>query len=140
LKDPDAWHGFRTLIESMCVMQAADRGMKDVLTLTFPAAPGFEEARRRGYAATVELVRRAQAQGTLRPDFVPEDVVLLLMANTGVVNATGDAAPLAWRRLVAYLLDAFRADASTGPLPRPPSPRQMTVALARLQRSAARDA
>jgi hypothetical protein len=40
---------------------------------------------------------------------VPEDLVMLLMANAGVVNATGDAAPQTWRRLVAYLLQAFAA-------------------------------
>lgn len=134
LGDADAWHGFCTLVESICVLQAGDRAMKDVLTMTFPAAPGFEEARGRAYQATVELVRRAQVEGSLRPDFVPEDLLLLLMANAGVVSAMGDAAPDAWQRVVAYLLDAFHARSSSGPLPKPPSPRQMAVALARLQR------
>lgn len=36
----------------------------------------------------VEPVRRAQAVGQLRADFVPENFVLLLIANAGVVRGT----------------------------------------------------
>jgi hypothetical protein len=57
---------------------------------------------------------------------------MLLIANAGVIRATGDTAPRTWRRLVAYLLQAFAAPAS-GPLPAPPSARQMSLALRRLQ-------
>ena len=59
-------------------MQAADNGFADVLTMTFPTA---------------------RATGRLREDFGPSDPVLPHMANLGVVNACGDAAPDAWRRL-----------------------------------------
>ena len=41
------------------------------------------------------------------------------MANTGVLSATGDAAPDAWRRLVAWMIESFQAPAR-GPLPDPP--------------------
>ena len=54
------------------------------------------------------------------------------MANAGVVTGTGEAAPEAWRRLVAYLLQAFAATASR-PLLAPPSEQQMYRALLRLQ-------
>ena len=37
----------------------------------------------------------------LREDFDRSDLVLIHMANAGVVNATGEAAPDAWRRVVA---------------------------------------
>ena len=74
-------------------MQAADRGLKDVLTRTFPDARALEAHRARGYESAVRLIERAQAEGTLRSDLVPEDLVLLLMANAGVVQATGTAAP-----------------------------------------------
>jgi hypothetical protein len=36
---------------------------------------------------------RAQAAGQLRNDFVPEDLVLLLIANAGVVRGTREATP-----------------------------------------------
>ena len=41
------------------------------------------------------------------------------MANAGVVNATGDAAPDAWRRVVALMIQSFEAPAR-GPLPASP--------------------
>jgi hypothetical protein len=42
------------------------------------------------------------------------------MANAGVITATKDAAPDAWRRLVGLLLQAFAAETAR-PLPDPPS-------------------
>jgi AcrR family transcriptional regulator len=132
LDEPDAWKGFCDYIEAVCAMQAADRGFTDVLTATFPTAKQFEAARVRAYDGLVELTGRAKAAGRLRADFVPEDLVILLMANAGVISATGDAAPDSWRRLVGYLLQAFAAE-NTAELPPPPAPRSIYRALLRLQ-------
>jgi len=131
LEAPDGWSGFCTYVERICAMQAADRGLKDVLTRTFPNAQGLEAHRARGYDRSVELIERAKAEGALRADFVPEDLVLVLMANAGVVQGAGEAAPDAWRRFVAIMLDGLRAESAT-PLPPPPSARQIVVAMARL--------
>ncbi len=57
-------------------MQAADRGFNDVLTRTFSNAKELEAHRTRGYELSVRLIERAQKEGGLRADFVPEDVVL----------------------------------------------------------------
>lgn len=132
LADPDPWHGFCTYVERVCGMQAEDRGFTDVLTMTFPTAKAFEAERDRAAAGFAELIARAKATGRLRADFVHQDLVVVLMANAGVVAATADAAPEAWRRLVGYLLQAFESGAA-GPLPEPPAPRQMVRALTRLQ-------
>ena len=112
-------------------MQAADRGLNHVLTRTFPRAGRLEAHRARGYELSVQLIERAKADHGLRADFVPEDLVLLLMANAGVVQAAGDAAPEAWRRFVRLMLDGFRSQGATA-LPAPPSPRQMLRAMHRL--------
>jgi homoaconitase/3-isopropylmalate dehydratase large subunit len=45
------------------------------------------------YARRVSERMRAQAAGQLRNDFVPEDLVLLLIANAGVVRGTREATP-----------------------------------------------
>jgi AcrR family transcriptional regulator len=132
LGDPDAWNGFCRYVERVCAMQADDRGFTDVLTMTFPTAKAFEAERNRAGQAFGELVERAKASGRLRADFVHQDLPLILMANAGVVAATADAAPDAWRRLVGYLLQAFAAEAAE-PLPEPPTPRQVYRALMRLQ-------
>ncbi|TMR90832.1 TetR/AcrR family transcriptional regulator [Nonomuraea basaltis] len=123
LESSDPWIGFCRYVERICEMQAADRGFTDVIIMALSASEEAKRLRDRAYRSTVELIRRAQEAGALREDFVPEDIPLLLMANAGVVSASRDAAPHAWRRLVAYMLEAFGADRS-GPLPAAPTPAQ----------------
>ena len=131
LKDPDPWHGFCRYVSSLCAMQTSDRGFSDVLTMTFPSVAQFEAARVQAYEDFSELMKRAQAAGALRKDFVAEDLIILLMASAGVVAATGRAAPRSAPRLIAYLLQAFAAPGN-GPLPPPPSSRQIYKAVTRL--------
>jgi hypothetical protein len=56
------------------------------------------------------------------------------MANAGVVQGAGEAAPDAWRRFVAMMLEAFRADGATA-LPAPPTPRQLMRAMRGISRT-----
>ncbi|HEX2355220.1 MAG TPA: hypothetical protein VHI50_02000 [Micromonosporaceae bacterium] len=51
------------------------------------------------------------------------------------MNDTGDAAPEAWRRFPAYMIQAFRADRAEKSPPAP-RPRAMYRALVRLHRAA----
>ncbi|WP_128434878.1 TetR/AcrR family transcriptional regulator [Streptomyces cyaneus] len=118
LDDPDPWNGFVGYIETACAMQAVDSGFADVLTMVFPTAKTLEERRNQAYEGMVQLIGRAKATGRLREDFDASDLVLLHMANAGVVNATGDAAPDAWRRVVALLIQSLEAPAR-GVLPDP---------------------
>ncbi|MEU6251363.1 TetR/AcrR family transcriptional regulator [Streptomyces sp. NPDC047043] len=119
LEDPDPWHGFVGYIEAACAMQAADYGFADVLTMTFPTAKALEQRRNEAYEAMLQLIDRAKATGRLREDFDPSDLVLIHMANAGVVNATGGAAPDAWRRVVALFIQSLETPAR-GPLPASP--------------------
>lgn len=119
LDDPDPWHGFVGYIETACAMQAADYGFADVLTTSFPTAKAMEGRRNEALEGMLRLIDRAKAAGRLREDFDSSDIVLLHMANAGVVNATGGAAPDAWRRVVALFIQSLEAPVR-GPLP--PSP------------------
>jgi AcrR family transcriptional regulator len=130
LQDSDPWRGFCGYIERVCQMQASDHGFTHVLTSTFPTAKAFEADRNRGYQGFTQLVARAKETGRLRADFSPEDMILLLMANAGVIAATGESAPDAWRRLVAYMVQAFSADHAE-PLPPAPRPKAMYRAMIR---------
>ncbi|WP_432877482.1 TetR/AcrR family transcriptional regulator [Kribbella sp. CA-245084] len=132
LAEPDPWVGFCRYVEQVCAMQAEDRAFANVLTMTFPLAKRLEADRARAYHDYVELIDRAKAAGRLRADFSPEDLVMMLMANAGVVSCTTGAAPDAWRRLVAYLIQAFAAPGAAA-LPPAPSPQAMYRALLRLQ-------
>ena len=119
----------------VCRMQAEDRAFADVLTIAFPTAPGLRAEWDRSARQQGELLKRAKATGHLRADFVHQDVplilILILMANVGVVNATRDAAPEAWRQLVGSLIQAFAAEAAA-PLPKAPSKDQIYNALMRV--------
>ncbi|MER7193818.1 TetR/AcrR family transcriptional regulator [Streptomyces flaveolus] len=135
LADPDPWHGFTGYVHDVCAMQAADRGFADVLTMTFPAAKALEKRRVEAYRAFTDLIERAQATGHLREDFDDRDLPILLMANAGVINAAGDAAPDAWQRLVAHMLRSYAApDAPLPPLPDTPPPTALYRAMVRLGR------
>ncbi|MEV0590499.1 hypothetical protein [Nonomuraea cavernae] len=116
-------------------MQAADRGFADVLAMTFPAAKALEARRGEAYNGFLELIARAQASGHLRDDFTSQDLVILLMANAGVVAATADAAPDAWRRLVGQMLRAYAtADTDLPPLEQAPVPAALYRAMVRVTR------
>jgi AcrR family transcriptional regulator len=137
LADPDPWHGFTRYIESVCAMQAADRGFAAVLIMSFPTAKALEARRAESYDGFLELISRAKATGHLRTDFSSEDLVVLLMANAGVIAATGDDAPGTWRRLVGQMLRAFASpDAPLPPMPDGPAHTALYRAMVRFGRPA----
>ena len=119
LADPDAWRGFHAAVEALCAMQAADRGFCAAFVTAFPDAIDVERERDRALSGLAGLVRRAQDAGRLRADVTVGDLVLLLLANRGLVADSADEARAASRRLVGFVLDALRADRSR-PEPLPP--------------------
>ena len=86
LADDDPWRGFASYVETVAAMQARDRGIADLVTMDVSSAPEIEELRSRAYDGLVRLVARAHQAGVLREDFTDQDVVLLLMANAGLVE------------------------------------------------------
>ena len=128
---PDPWAGFAGFIERICELQAADRGLSDLLSMALPGDERIEQLRRLANDRVVELIERTKAAGRLREDFVGEDILLLLVAHAAVVDVTREDAPDAPRRFVALMLDAFqRRDGAA--LPAPPTTAQMTRAMLRL--------
>ena len=130
LADDDAWRGFASYIQTAAAMQARDRGIADLVTMDVAAAPAIEELRSRAFAGLVRLVERAQAAGVLRADFTTEDVVLLLMANAGLVERAHGIRAEASARLIHVLLDGFRAAAATNG-PSAPGARRTELAMRR---------
>lgn len=93
-------------------------------------APDIERLRSQAFAGLVQLVEQARSAGVVRADFTTEDVVLLLMANAGLVERAQGISADASARLVHVLLDGFRATAATdGPIA--PNPRRMRLAMRR---------
>jgi AcrR family transcriptional regulator len=127
----DPWAGFAWFVQRICELQAGDRGLSDLLSMTLSADEQVEHLRRTANDQVITLIDRAKAEGKLRKDFVREDLVLLLIATAAVMHVTHADAPDAWRRFVALALEAFRCQGSS-PLPGPPSTAQITRAMLRL--------
>ncbi|WP_405724395.1 TetR/AcrR family transcriptional regulator [Streptomyces sp. NBC_00028] len=124
LADPDPWHGFRILIERICELHAHSREFADAFMTAFPEAMDFAADREQTLRAVGELARRAQETGQLRPGFIVDDLILMLMAHQGLQGTPRAARVTASRRFAAYVIEAFRAAPETGaPTPLPPAPR-----------------
>ncbi len=117
--EEDAWLGFTRFLEQALAQHALNRGLKDVLATSELGRKRAEAMRARMRPLLRELIGRAQAQGTLRPDFTPEDVPMVFWTSGRVIEATETVAPDYWRRCLGLLLDGLRASAAT-PLARPP--------------------
>jgi AcrR family transcriptional regulator len=115
----DAWAGFASFLERTLALHAANRGLKDVLATRDHGQPRAEAMRSRLRPLLRRVIERAQAEGTLRADFTPEDLPLVFWTGGRVVETTGAVAPEHWRRYLGLLLDGLRASAAT-PLPAPP--------------------
>jgi AcrR family transcriptional regulator len=118
LADPDPWRGFCSVIEQVCLTQATERGFTQAFLSQFPDYTEYAEERTRAEEALALLVQRAKDSGHLRRDFDVNDVVLVMLANSGATAGAGEEAAAASRRLVAYLLQSFRAGPAA-PLPPP---------------------
>jgi AcrR family transcriptional regulator len=132
----DPWDGFTDFIERICEMQAEDRGFADVLNATFPSgsAPVVAAAMNTARRNAEKVIARARRHGQLRADFAHQDLAWILIANAAYLQATREVAPDAWRRYLALILDAARTtDAQK--LPKPPTPRQLNLALSQLSGS-----
>ena len=113
LSDDDPWRGFASYIEAVTGMHARARGIADLVTMDVSSAPEIEQLRARAYDGLVQLVKRARTAAVLRADFTDQDVVLLLMANAGLVERAHGIAAEASARLVGLVLDGLRAEAAT---------------------------
>ena len=130
LADPDPWEGFASYFRAAAAMQARDRGIADLVTMDLSTAPEIQRLRAEAFDGLVKVVERAHTAGVLRADFTTQDVVVVLMANAGLVERASGIATDASERLIHVLLDGFRATAATdGPVA--PSERRTQVAMRR---------
>jgi AcrR family transcriptional regulator len=125
--DPDPWAAFAGYVQRTCRAQATDKGLADLLAIGH-GGKELRSLRARAYDGFVELIDAAKSSGRLREDFTSEDMVLLMMANAGIIERAGSLATLASERFVALALDGFRAEGSTA-APASPSLQKIVAAL-----------
>jgi AcrR family transcriptional regulator len=119
LEAADSWDGLCAFLERAVALQAENRGFAEIVAVHLRAEQLLAKARSRVRPLLAALVARAQADGSLRPDVVYEDISVLLWTSGRVVDSTRDVAPEFWRRHLALTLDGLRAERAT-PLPHPP--------------------
>lgn len=135
LEADDPWDGFRSYLEAAAELQVHDRGIADLITMDVSLAAEIKALRDQAFRGLVEVIERAKAAGALRADVTPEDVLLILQANAGIVTRAHAEAHHASRRLIHVLLDGLRAEAATAG-PSAPSARRMRVAMREQSRCA----
>jgi AcrR family transcriptional regulator len=107
--DPDPWHGLVTFLTSALQLQAADRGLKELIT---GMPDGLERVRRirsRLAPPADELVSRAHAAGQLRQDIASQDLPIVQLMLTTVIDAARDVEPELWRRYLGIALRGVSA-------------------------------
>jgi AcrR family transcriptional regulator len=130
LAEPDPWNGFASYMRTVAAMQSRDRGIADLVTMDLSSAPEIEQLRSEAFDGLVCLVERARSAGVLRADFTTQDVVVVLMANAGLVERAHGVTAGASARLVHVLLDGLRSAAATHG-PAAPSSGRMRLAMRR---------
>lgn len=117
LEDPDPWRGLTGYFERALALQAADRGLKDVLFSSGRGRERSNHARRAIGPLVTKLVRRAVEAGAVRSDISTSDVpVINFMLNT-VVDFGRDVEPDLYKRYLAIVLDGLRPRDDLEPLP-----------------------
>lgn len=114
--DPDPWRGLCLVIEKICELHARDRGFSEAFMSTFPGVPDGG-GREYTVQAVAGLAQRAKDAGHLRPDFVLDDVILILMANKGIHTRSADTQVMASRRFAGLAIQALKACPQHTPLP-----------------------
>ena len=135
LAEPDAWLGFTRFVEEALVLHGRNRGLKDVVETHEHGDARTQEMRRKLRPLVAQLVERAQADGSLRRDFTPQDVALVFWSSDRVLELAGDVAPDLWRRQLAFMFDGLRAENAT-PIAAPPLTDAQVRRVGRKQRKA----
>jgi hypothetical protein len=115
-------------------MQAADRGLKELLAGHGHGGESGARMRARVIPLVEKLVMRAQEAGVLRPDVGALDLPIVSLMLGQVIDFTHAVAPELWRRYLALLLDGLRNDGAPLPLA-PLEPAQLDAAIATLHPS-----
>jgi AcrR family transcriptional regulator len=121
LGDPDPWHGLIGSLETVMELQAANRALKEIVTSMPDGVERVCQIRDRLQPLGAELVRRAQQAGRLRADVAAEDLPIIQLMLSALMDASRDVEPELWRRFMALMIRGLSAEAGP-PEPLAPGP------------------
>jgi AcrR family transcriptional regulator len=109
LANPDPWAGFCDFMRDCARVTATDRSISEAMDqLPFVCAAAAEKVGLLDLDR--QLIERAQAAGSMRPDFAAEDVPSLMRGLARATAAHGDGPPaMSWERYLEIMLAGLRA-------------------------------
>jgi AcrR family transcriptional regulator len=113
-ENPNPWHGFASVVQRLIALNMQNRGFIDAFTAAKPTNGPLAQHRRELLRMLDELARHAQRTGELRPDFVIDDLVLVLLAGRGLAEVGTHTPESAAQRFATLMLAAFRAEPGAG--------------------------
>ena len=118
LRKRRAGDAFDKLIFELASLQTSERTLRLLLKTGLAQTPLIEQRTTAILQNLGKLIAKAQREDALRPDLCVTDVLVTLLANAFLLEATRDTAPQVWRRYVALVVNGFHAN-HYRPLPPP---------------------
>lgn len=117
----DPWEGLVHFLVRGQELQAADRGLRELMLASGGERRCSTSARERISPVAGRLLARAQEAGVVRADLSVTDLPLTQFAIGALRDHAHHEDPEVWRRLVTLVLDGLRpARGATTPMPTPP--------------------
>ena len=116
VQNEDPWQGLVEFLEAALTVQAADRGLREVL-MGVHEPEKMDQVHDRLWGPMNDLMRRAQQAGSVRADADTTDLGFIIGMVCAVADMAGDSSPALWRRYLNLCLDGLRPGGD--PLPAP---------------------
>jgi AcrR family transcriptional regulator len=118
--DTDPWHGITVFLERALELQASDRGLMELITGMPDGLERVARIRERLFPLGSEVVRRAHESGQLREDIEAQDIPVIQLMLTTLIDAARDVDPDLWRRYLKIVLRGMSAQPEREPPLEPP--------------------
>jgi AcrR family transcriptional regulator len=133
LAEPDPWAAFASLVLGVGELAAENLGFAHLVQAAAPVRHRSGDTVPPSFETVLAVLDRAKDARVLRADFSVDDLPVLSFALAGIIEATRDDAPDAWRRHALLFLDGCRPPGAT-PLPPAVDPARLQRAMIRARR------
>ncbi len=116
LEVDDAWLGLAGFVEAVLELQAADRGLREVLMGTHDP-DGSDEVYDRLSGPVAAIMDRARTAAVVRADVADTDLGFVITMLCVIADMAGDTAPELWRRYLPGLLATLREGGADDSVP-----------------------
>ncbi|AEV82581.1 TetR family transcriptional regulator [Actinoplanes sp. SE50] len=113
---PAGWDGLTMMLRRSIEMHAVDRGLRDAALCVGVGKQHFAEVADHLVPLVQELIDRAHAEGSLRPDVGLHDLPVIMATVTELAQHSSAGRPAVYRRFLELIIDGLRARPDNGDL------------------------